>query len=94
MGKPEISTRSITKVRHETLNCKLIDCTVKRWGIFLSVVEEELILGGMSGSAILMDGKAIGAISTNKKSNPVIRDCLPAWFFRRHALCSITVVQT
>jgi hypothetical protein len=39
--------------------------------------------GGMSGSPILsMDGKAIAVVSTDQR-NPVLRDCLPARFFRR-----------
>ena len=58
-----------------------------------------IIKGGMSGSPIVStDGKAIGLVSTShhvaspdaerarqfaSPHNPVLRDNLPAWFFRR-----------
>ena len=49
----------------------------------LVVEDEGLIEGGMSGSPIVsMDGKAIGLVSTDEV-HPVLRDNLPAWFFRR-----------
>ena len=58
-------------------------CTrpVERWDCWLSVGGDALD-GGMSGSPILMDGKAIAVVSTDER-NPVLRDCLPAWFLRR-----------
>ena len=49
----------------------------------LVIEDEVLIEGGMSGSPMMStDGKAIGLLSTGG-ANPVLRDKLPAWFFRR-----------
>jgi hypothetical protein len=60
--------------------------TVTRFHTALSVEghhRQGLIASGMSGSPIVsMDGNAIGVISTGTL-NAVLRDSLPAWFFRR-----------
>jgi hypothetical protein len=59
-------------------------CTVTRNGINLSVQDGELVVAGMSGSPIIStDGKAIALVSMGSTYNPVLRDNLPAWFFRR-----------
>jgi hypothetical protein len=61
---------------------KWITRPVLRWNCWLSVGGGALD-NGMSGSPILsMDGKAIAVVSTDER-NPVLRDCLPAWFIRR-----------
>ena len=66
-----------------SLDAEWIECSVTRVGTWLYVDEEELIEPGMSGSPIVsMDGRAIGLMSTGRR-NPVLRDDLPAWFFRR-----------
>jgi Trypsin-like peptidase domain len=66
-----------------SLDGEWLKCTVTRWRTALSVKDEGLIASGMSGSPIVsMDGKAIGLLSTGG-INPVLRDNLPAWFFRR-----------
>ena len=66
-------------------------CTVMRHGINLIIEDRELVAAGMSGSPIVSTkGKAIGLVSTSGISsvsttglfNPVLRDNLPAWFFR------------
>jgi hypothetical protein len=63
-------------------------CTVTRVKFCLIVQEGELIVAGMSGSPIIStDGKAIALVSSSGGGqgilNPVLRDNLPAWFFRR-----------
>jgi hypothetical protein len=67
-----------------SLDGKWLDCAIERWGQGLSVEnDKKVVVGGMSGSPILSrDGRAIGLVSTGGL-NPVLRDCLPAWFFRR-----------
>lgn len=66
-----------------SLDGEWLNCTVTHGRIALSVNDEGLIASGMSGSPIVsMDGKAIGLLSTGN-INPVLRDSLPAWFFRR-----------
>ncbi len=68
-----------------SLDAKWIECSVTRIGTWLHVEEREIIKPGMSGSPIInMDRRAIGLISTGPR-NPVLRDNLPAWFFRRKA---------
>jgi hypothetical protein len=66
------------------LDGKWLNCAIERRGKCLSVENDDnLFVGGMSGSPILLrDGRAIGLVSTGGL-NPVLRDCLPAWFFRR-----------
>jgi hypothetical protein len=61
---------------------KWIECRVERRGSGLRVVEEGLVASGMSGSPIMMTDRVIGLISTDIL-NPVLKDCLPAWFLRR-----------
>ena len=63
-------------------------CTVTRGRFTLNVREGELVAAGMSGSPIIStDGKAIALVSSSGAGmgifNPVLRDNLPAWFFRR-----------
>jgi hypothetical protein len=66
-----------------SLSGEWIECTVKAWAKWLVVDQEELFAGGMSGSPILsLDGRAIGLVSTGGQ-NPILRQNLPAWFFRR-----------
>lgn len=66
-----------------SLDGEWLKCTVTRRGPGLSVEDEGLVAGGMSGSPIMsMDERAIGLVSTGGL-NPVLRDNLPAWFFRR-----------
>jgi hypothetical protein len=66
-----------------SLDGEWLKCAVTRRGRVIIVEDEALVAGGMSGSPIVsMDGKAIGLMSTGGH-NPVLRDCLPSWFFRR-----------
>jgi hypothetical protein len=59
-----------------SLGGKWIECSVTRWGPWLSV-EEEVIESGMSGSPIIsMAGQAIGVMSTGGL-NPVLLEALP-----------------
>ena len=56
-----------------------------RHGRSLAVKDEGIVDWGMSGSPIVsMAGKVIALISTDRK-NPVLKDTLPSWFFRRSA---------
>ena len=75
-----------------SLGGELRKCTVTRNPKNLIVQEGELIVAGMSGSPIIStDGKAIGLVSASGIGggenvglyNSVLRDNLPAWFFRR-----------
>jgi hypothetical protein len=60
-----------------------IDCTVTRRGTSLGVEDEGVVEGGMSGSPIInVAGRAM-ALMSNDIVCPVLRDNLPAWFFRR-----------
>jgi hypothetical protein len=60
-----------------------INCTVVRRGIQLGIEDQGLVEGGMSGSPIInAAGRAI-ALMSNDDQSPVLRDNLPAWFFRR-----------
>src|SRR6516162_2703147 len=60
-----------------SLNNKWHDCTVTRHGCGLSVDQDALIKGGMSGSPILATtGHAIGLVSTGEL-NPVLVEALP-----------------
>ena len=73
--------RSLAQVL--SLDGQWLNCTVERWGRGLWIEDQGLIRGGMSGSPIVStDGKAIGLLSASGNS-PVLRDSLPAWFFRR-----------
>jgi hypothetical protein len=65
-----------------SLEGEWISRPVLRRNSWLTVEGGELA-GGMSGSPILsMDGKAIAVVSTDER-NPVLKDCLPSWLFRR-----------
>ena len=68
-----------------SLDGELRKCTVTRNPDNLVVQDGKLVVAGMSGSPIIsIDGKAIALVSTSGMSfNPVLRDNLPAWFFRR-----------
>jgi hypothetical protein len=66
-----------------SLDGEWIECTVAARDKWLAVDQQELVVSGMSGSAILsLDGRAIGLVSTELQ-NPILRQNLPAWFFRR-----------
>jgi hypothetical protein len=54
-----------------------------RHGIWLSFEPDRFVVGGMSGSPIIdHTGAAVGVLSTGIV-NPVIADCVPAWFLRK-----------
>jgi hypothetical protein len=60
-----------------------VDCTVVRRGTSLGIEDEGVVEGGMSGSPIIdVAGRAM-ALMSNDDISPVLRDNLPAWFFRR-----------
>lgn len=80
-GSVTIDTPGKGQAQLLTPHGKWIICPVQRHRSGLSV-ENGTLAGGMSGSPILWDGKAIAVVSTDTY-NPVLRDCLPAWFFRR-----------
>jgi hypothetical protein len=66
-----------------SLDGQWIDVSVTRRGPHLSVDQNELVVGGMSGSPIVLpDGRAIGLISS-RWHNPVTKESLPARFLRR-----------
>jgi hypothetical protein len=71
-----------------SLDGELCKCTITRNRKNLIVQEGKLIVAGMSGSPIIStDGKAIALVSASGSGmgvfNSVLRDNLPAWFFRR-----------
>ncbi len=80
-GRDDTAKRSTARVL--SLDAEWIKCSVTRMGTWLQVEEGELIEPGMSGSPIVsIYRRAIGLMSTGGR-NPVLRDTLPAWFFRR-----------
>ena len=79
----EVDTPGRGSARVLSLDGEWIECTVTASAQWLGVDQEELVAGGMSGSPILsLDGRAIGLVSTGGQ-NPILRQNLPAWFFRR-----------
>ena len=76
-----------------SLDGEWIECSVTRRGPHLSVDQNELVVGGMSGSPIIsLDGRAIALISSSTETpvgslsfsfNPVIKESLPPRFLRR-----------
>jgi Trypsin-like peptidase domain len=67
-----------------SLDGELCECTIMRHPDNVEVIDGTLVVAGMSGSPIIStDGKAIALVSTSGSYNPVLRDNLPAWFFRR-----------
>jgi hypothetical protein len=76
-----VKTEGRGTARLLSLDDQWIECRVERGERWLSVVEEGLVASGVSGSPIVMADRAIGLISTGGL-NPVLKDCLPAWFFR------------
>jgi hypothetical protein len=70
-----------------SLDREWIDCSVTRRGSNLIVDENELVVGGMSGSPIVSpDDRAIGVISSGGSQsvyNPVIKESLPLRFLLR-----------
>jgi hypothetical protein len=84
IGPVEADTAGLGPAFVLSLEDEWTACTVQRWRRTLVVNEEDLIVGGMSGSPIVAaNGKAIGVVSTGGGPNPVLVDCLPAWFFRK-----------
>ena len=66
-----------------SLDGEWAECTVTAFRKWLSVDQGELVVGGMSGSPILSpDGRAIGLMATGEQ-NPILKENLPRWFFRR-----------
>jgi hypothetical protein len=80
-GSCTVATPGKGQAQLLSLDGKWIDRPVLRRNGWLSV-ESGALVSGMSGSPIVMDGKAIALCSVTDQ-NPVLRDCLPAWFFRR-----------
>ncbi len=85
-GTISVDTDGEGSARVLSLDGQWLECTVTRKSKALSVIGDDgLVVGGMSGSPIVStDGKVIGLISAGG-INPVLRDDLPAWFFRRCA---------
>ena len=60
-----------------SLDGKWLECTITRHGSGLSIDQEKIVKGGMSGSPILLTtGQPIGLVSTGHL-NPVLVDTLP-----------------
>jgi hypothetical protein len=85
-GSFTVKTPRRGSARLLSLDGKWLDCSVVRYGRGLSVVNDDLVRSGMSGSPIVMADQAIGLISTGRL-NPVLKDCLPAWFLRPGLVC-------
>jgi hypothetical protein len=81
-GSFTIKTEGLGSARLLSLDGRWIECRVERRGPGLAVVEESLVASGTSGSPIMMADRAIALVSTDML-NPVLKDCLPAWFLRR-----------
>ena len=87
-----VDTPGRSSARVLSLAGEWIECTVLRRGTWLTLEDESLAEGGMSGSPIVStDGRAIGLMSTGGM-NPVLRDNLPAWFFRRKPAPALTAM--
>jgi Trypsin-like peptidase domain len=72
-----------------------LKCAVTRFGTWLPIEQDgKLIASGMSGSPIVStDDKAIGLVSTGR-FNPVLKDSLPAWFFRRRRALHTSILKS
>lgn len=70
-GSFTIKTPRRGSARLLSLDGKWLDCSVERYGRGLSVVDDDLVRSGMSGSPIVMADLAIGLISHRPtKPNP------------------------
>jgi hypothetical protein len=71
-----------------SLDGNWIECTVKRWGTWLDIEPDRIVVGGMSGSPIVsVGGRAIGLVSTNRQS-PILMESLPPRLLREIPTCT------